>query len=49
MKKSSDMASSWTAYRFEQAREVAHQMIQGDAMDVHCPVESLSLLYLNPP
>ena len=37
------------AYRVEQAREVAHQTIQGDAMDVHCPVESLSLLYLNPP
>ncbi len=37
------------AYRVEQAREVAKQVIHGDALDVHCPVESLSLLYLNPP
>lgn len=37
------------AYRAEQARTAAHQVIQGDALDVHCPVESLSLLYLNPP
>src|SRR5438876_1771257 len=37
------------AYRVEQAREVTHQIIHGDALDVHCPVESLSLLYLNPP
>jgi hypothetical protein len=37
------------AYRAEQARAAADQVIQGDALDVHCPVESLSLLYLNPP
>jgi len=37
------------AYRVEQAREVGHHVIHGDALDVHCPVESLSLLYLNPP
>jgi SAM-dependent methyltransferase len=37
------------AYRVEQAREVDHHVIHGDALDVHCPVESLSLLYLNPP
>lgn len=37
------------AYRVEQAREVAKHVIHGDALDVHCPVESLSLLYLNPP
>jgi len=37
------------ADRVEEAREVADQVIHGDAMDVHCPVESLSLLYLNPP
>ena len=37
------------AYRVEQAREVTHQVIHGNALDVHCPVESLSLLYLNPP
>lgn len=36
------------AYRVEQAREVAHHVIHGDAFDVHCPVESVSLLYLNP-
>jgi len=37
------------AYRAEQARETAKHVIHGDALDVHCPVESLSLLYLNPP
>ena len=37
------------AYRVEQAREVGHHVIHGDALNVHCPVESLSLLYLNPP
>ena len=37
------------ACRVEQAREVGHPVIDGDALDVHCPVESLSLLYLNPP
>ncbi len=36
-------------YRVEQAREVGHHVIHGDALDVHCPLESLSLLYLNPP
>src|ERR1019366_6064331 len=36
-------------YRVEQAREVGHHVIHGDALDVHCPGESLSLLYLNPP
>lgn len=37
------------AYRAEEARTVAHEMIHGSAFDVHCPVESASLLYLNPP
>jgi Uncharacterised methyltransferase family (DUF6094) len=37
------------AYRVEQAREVGHHVVHGDILDVHCPVESLSLLYLNPP
>jgi hypothetical protein len=37
------------AYRAEQARAVAGQVIHGDALDVHCSIESLSLLYLNPP
>jgi SAM-dependent methyltransferase len=37
------------AYRAEQARAVAQEVIHGSAFDVHCPVESVSLLYLNPP
>jgi len=37
------------AYRAEQARAMAHEVIHGSAFDVHCPVESVSLLYLNPP
>ena len=37
------------SYRAEQAAAIAHQVIHGDAFNVHCPVESFSLLYLNPP
>jgi hypothetical protein len=37
------------AYRAEQARQVAEEVIQGSCFDVHCPVGSFSLLYLNPP
>ena len=37
------------AYRAEQARSVTHEVIQGDAFNAHSPVESYSLLYLNPP
>ena len=37
------------AYRAEQARASVHEVIHGSAFDVHCPVESVSLLYLNPP
>jgi hypothetical protein len=37
------------AYRAEQVRAVVDQVIQGSCFDVHCPVESLSLLYENPP
>lgn len=37
------------AYRAEQARAMAHEVIHGSAFDVHCSVESASLLYLNPP
>jgi len=37
------------AYRAEQARRLADSVIQGSCFDVHCSVESLSLLYLNPP
>jgi len=37
------------AYRAQQARAVAEVVIQGSCFDVHCPVGSFSLLYLNPP
>lgn len=37
------------AYRAKQSRQQVREVIQGSALDVHCPVESLSLLYLNPP
>ena len=37
------------AYRSEQALRVAEIVIQGSCFDVHCPVDSFSLLYLNPP
>ena len=37
------------AYRAEQAAAVVDEMIHGDCLDVHCPVESLGLVFLNPP
>ena len=37
------------AYRAEQASARAHQVLHASAFDVHCPVESVSLLYLDPP
>ena len=37
------------AYRAEQARSSATEVIQGNCFDVQCPVESFSLVYLNPP
>lgn len=37
------------ADRAAQARAVGIETLQADAMDVRCPVESVSLLYLNPP
>lgn len=37
------------AYRSEEARQALHQVIQGSAFDTQAPVESFSLLYLNPP
>jgi len=37
------------AYRAEQARARVENVVQGDALETHCPVESFSLLYLNPP
>jgi predicted RNA methylase len=37
------------AYRAEDARANADEVFQGSAFDCHAPVESFSLLYLNPP
>ena len=37
------------ASRSEEARKVLDEVIQGSAFDTHAPVESFSLLYLNPP
>ncbi|HET9281228.1 MAG TPA: DUF6094 domain-containing protein [Candidatus Angelobacter sp.] len=37
------------AFRTEQARAVGLDVLQANTMDVRCPVESVSLLYLNPP
>lgn len=37
------------AYRTEQARGRGIEVIQGDALEVQCRVDSLSFLYLNPP
>lgn len=37
------------SYRAEEARKVLDEVIQGSAFETHAPVESFSLLYLNPP
>jgi tRNA1(Val) A37 N6-methylase TrmN6 len=37
------------AYRAAEAGEVLDEVIQGSAFDTHAPVESFSLIYLNPP
>lgn len=37
------------AYRAEQARGAVDELIHGNCFDVQCPVESFSLVYLNPP
>jgi hypothetical protein len=37
------------AYRAEQAKTRIDTVIQGDCLQVHCPSETISLLYLNPP
>jgi len=37
------------AYRAEQARALGIETLQANAMDVRCPPEAFSLLYLNPP
>jgi len=37
------------SFRAEEAGRVLDEVVQGSAFDTHCPVESYSLLYLNPP
>ena len=37
------------AFRAEEARSVLDHVIQGNCFDVHCAVESFSLLFENPP
>jgi hypothetical protein len=37
------------AYRADQAGNTLHHVTHGSALNVHCHVESFSLLYLNPP
>lgn len=37
------------AFRAEQAAQLGIEIIQANALTVRCPVESVSLLYLNPP
>ena len=37
------------AYRAEQARNILDEVIDGSVFDTHAPVESFSLVYLNPP
>lgn len=37
------------AYRAEQASQLGIEVVHGNALDVRCPAESVSLLYLNPP
>jgi hypothetical protein len=37
------------AYRAEQAAPSLTRMIQGNCLETHCPVESFSCVYLNPP
>ena len=37
------------AYRAEQAASVVDELIHGVCLDVHCPVESFGLVFLNPP
>ena len=37
------------AYRAELVATVVDELIHGDCLEVHCPVESFGLLFLNPP
>jgi tRNA1(Val) A37 N6-methylase TrmN6 len=37
------------SFRAAQASAIADKIVQGSCLDMHCPAESISLLYLNPP
>lgn len=37
------------SYRAEQSRTICTELVQGNALEVSCPVESFSLIYENPP
>jgi hypothetical protein len=37
------------AYRADQAKHRIHNVVQGNALEVQCPVECFGLLHLNPP
>jgi predicted RNA methylase len=37
------------AFRAEEAAKTVDQSVQGNCFDVHCTVESFSVLFLNPP
>jgi hypothetical protein len=37
------------AYRAEQAKQRVPNIVQGNTLEVQCPVECFGLLYLNPP
>ena len=37
------------AHRADEARQLLDEVIQGSAFDTHAPVESFSLVYVNPP
>ena len=37
------------AYRAEQAASSLNTIVQGNCLETHCPVESFSCIYLNPP
>jgi 16S rRNA G966 N2-methylase RsmD len=47
--RASRFAVELDAYRAEEAAKAVDQVIHGNCFDVHCPVESYSLLFLNPP
>jgi len=41
--------SSWMRIARKQATAVVDEIVHGDCLDVHCPVESCGLAFLNPP